>query len=234
MRRRVEPELLDDLPADDPTAVRSRSDLQRLNPIMRHPRILARLIRGHVDEAIVRRRPIRLVELGAGDGTLLLRLAREWSARGASVQATFLDRQGLVSAETVRLFAASDWTASNVVADAFEWLKQSAPVADVMVSNLFLHHFPDERLQELLCMAAARTNLFVACEPCRAPLAMVASRLLWFAGCNAVTRHDAVVSVRAGFVGHELSALWPSGSGWTLGERPVGWVSHGFLARRNA
>ena len=233
MRRLVEPELLDALPAADPSAVRSRLDLRRLNRIMGHARILARLIRQHADGVIARRRPLRVVELGAGDGTLLLRLAREWSARGVSVEATFLDRQGLVSAETLGSFAASEWTASNVVMDAFEWLKQSAPVADIMVANLFLHHFNEGQLQELLGMAAARTNLFIACEPCRAPLAMVASRLLWFVGCNAVTRHDAAVSVRAGFVGRELSALWPADSGWTLGEQPVGWFGHGFLAKRN-
>ena len=34
LARRVEPEMLDTLPADDPRAVRSRSDLRRVNRIM--------------------------------------------------------------------------------------------------------------------------------------------------------------------------------------------------------
>jgi hypothetical protein len=36
-----------------------------------------------------------------------------------------------------------------------------------------------------------------------------ARKLLWLIGCNAVTRHDAAVSMRAGFIRQELSALWP-------------------------
>jgi len=52
-------------------------------------------------------------------------------------------------------------------------------------------------------------------------------------GCNAVTRHDARVSVRAGFRDDELSRLWPSG-GWTLEERGAPPFSHLFVARRDA
>ena len=45
--RRLETELLDVLPADDPAAVRSRRDLRRLNEVMRHPAIMARRMRRH-------------------------------------------------------------------------------------------------------------------------------------------------------------------------------------------
>jgi hypothetical protein len=46
-----------------------------------------------------------------------------------------------------------------------------------------------------------------------------------------VTRHDAVVSVRAGFSGRELSQLWPRAPGWRLDERPQAPFSHLFTAR---
>jgi len=58
------------------------------------------------------------------------------------------------------------------------------------------------------------------------------SRLLRLIGCNRVTRHDAPISVRAGFTGQELSQLWPAGQGWLLEERPAGWFSHLFIAQR--
>jgi hypothetical protein len=58
------------------------------------------------------------------------------------------------------------------------------------------------------------------------------SRLLWAIGCNAVTRHDAVVSVRAGFSGGELSALWPDQQNWRLTEQRAGMFSHLFIARK--
>jgi hypothetical protein len=50
-------------------------------------------------------------------------------------------------------------------------------------------------------------------------------------GCNDVTRHDAVASVRAGFRDGQLSALWPAGP-WKLTERGAGLFSHLFVARR--
>jgi hypothetical protein len=78
------------------------------------------------------------------------------------------------------------------------------------------------------------TPLFVACEPRRSSMALAGSRLLGFIGCNDVTRHDAVVSVRAGFSDGELSDAWPAGPGWSLEERPAPPFSHLFVARRNA
>ena len=49
-----------------------------------------------------------------------------------------------------------------------------------------------------------------------------------------MTCHDAVVSVRAGFTGQELSALWPDREGWELNETHAGRFSHLFVAQRKA
>jgi hypothetical protein len=231
MRRVVEPERLDELPPADPRAIGSRTDLRRLNFIMGHARILSRAFRRHLDETLGRSQPLRLVELGAGDGTLLLRLARRWSARGVSAEVTLLDRQKLVSTETRQEFVALNWPIESVATDVFTWLEQPFPTADVMLANLFLHHFPENLLGTLVRLAAARTDLFIACEPRRSSLALTASRWLWLMGCNAITQHDAVVSVRAGFAGHELSALWPADAGWRLSEQPADWFSHCFIAK---
>jgi hypothetical protein len=55
---------------------------------------------------------------------------------------------------------------------------------------------------------------------------------LWAIGCGPVTRHDARLSIQAGFAGNELSELWPEKQGWRLSEQPAGWFSHLFIARR--
>ena len=233
MRRVVESERLDDLLPGDPRAVGSRGDLRRLNFIMGHAGILSRAFRQPFAEASSRSQPLRLVELGAGDGTLLLRLARRCSGLGVTAQGTLVDRQNLVSAETRRAFNALNWSVESVTTDVFTWLEQSSPVVDVMFANLFLHHFPDQSLVALLRLAAARTNRFIACEPRRSLFALTASRLLWLIGCNGTTRHDAPVSVRAGFVGHELSALWPADHEWQFREQSAGLFSHCFIAERH-
>lgn len=234
MRRVVKQELLDDLPPSDPQAVGSRADLRRLNFLMGHAGVLMRAFRRQHEANPLQSRPLRLVELGAGDGTLLLRLARRRSVMGLMAQVTLLDRQSLVSTETRHAFAALQWSMESVASDVFDWLNSPAPVADVMLVNLFLHHFEDEQLAALLRLAAARTNLFLACEPRRSPFALTAARSLALIGCNAVTRHDAVLSVHAGFVGQEISALWPKTEGWKLSEKSAGLFSHCFFAQRNA
>lgn len=225
MLRRVEPELLDELPAAAPDAIASRRDLQRVNWWMGNADMMSRMLAGSGT-------PRRVIELGAGDGTLLLRLAAQWPARGPKITALLVDRQNLVSDQTRRAFDALGWEVEPVQADIFDWLAQPGPLADWLLANLFLHHFQTDQLRSLLRLAAAKTTRFVACEPRRAPLPLAATRLLRLIGCNAVTRHDARVSVCAGFAGSELSALWPQDGSWKLVEKPAGLFSHCFVARR--
>jgi SAM-dependent methyltransferase len=226
MKRIVEPELLDALPADDPHARRSRQDLRRVNHLMGNARILAR----ELDKLSPQNPSLKIVELGAGDGYGLLQAAQRLG-RGQKFDATLVDRQDLVTEETRKAFAAASWSIRLVAADVFDFLVQ-APDCDVMVANLFLHHFTEDKLRELLRHAAGRARCFIAVEPRRAAWPLFCSRLLGLVGSNAVTRHDAVVSVRAGFCDGELSALWPDRAGWNLSERAAGPFSHLFVAQR--
>jgi hypothetical protein len=129
------------------------------------------------------------------------------------------------------LFAPLGWRAEAVEGDVFDWLPTAAGL-DVVVANLFLHHFDAARLAGLFRAVADRARLFVATEPRRARWPLFCCRLIRLIGCNSVTRHDAVVSVRAGFSGNELSALWPADNGWQLTERRSGFFSHLFVARK--
>jgi hypothetical protein len=72
----------------------------------------------------------------------------------------------------------------------------------------------------------------VACEPRRSAFSLLASRMLFALGCNDVSRHDAVTSVRAGFDGTELSVLWGEAEGWSLHEQSAWPFTHCFVASR--
>jgi SAM-dependent methyltransferase len=221
--RRVEPEWLDELPAEDPRAQRSRRDLVRINALMGNARIVA----GELRQAL----PLRVAEIGAGDGAFLAQLAGVLPA--GKVEATLLDRQDAVSRRAAEALAARGWVARSVRADVFDWLDDpAAPTFDAIVANLFLHHFEAERLAAMLALIARRTRVFVACEPRRSGMALLGARSLGAIGCNDVSRHDAVVSVRAGFSGNEISKLWPRSGGWSLKEEARGLFSHLFVARR--
>jgi hypothetical protein len=229
VQRTLEPELLDDLPADDPRAIASRRDLRRVNVLMSTAGIIARALNG----TFIAQSPRSIVELGAGDGTSLLRLAEIIPPRPTPIRAVLVDRQQLLTTETKQAFAARKWKVEPVAMDIFEWLNRPDPEpSDVIIASLFLHHFLEPDLRKLLARASQQTNTFLACEPKRANFPFVAASLLGFIGCNGVTRHDAKVSVRAGFAEKELSALWPAGNDWKLTERPAGLFSHCFLAQR--
>lgn len=232
--RLLEPELLDQLPADDPRAMRSRRDLKRINGFMANARSIAAALRAGAGN----RQPRTIVDLGSGDGHAMLRVARRLAPHfWRDVTVILQDRQNIVSAATRDAFAALSWRAETVSADVFDFLDrvQPSPI-DAITANLFLHHFTDEQLARLFGSAAKLAPLLVACEPRRTKFVVEVSRLLWLAGCNDVSVHDAVASARAGFAGRELSALWPAhptADGWHLQERPAALFTHLFAAWRD-
>ena len=230
--RVVADETLDGLAENDPSAMRSRRDLRRIHRVMGTRAIVARALR-RLTATRRETRPLRMLELGAGDGSLMLAVARAWRGDRPAVELTLLDRQDLVSEATLASYADAGWSATAQAMDVFDWVAGGAGSArwDIIVCNLFLHHFEGRPLELLLAAIESRTYRFFACEPRRGPLALAASHLVGAIGANAVTRQDAVLSVHAGFRDAELSRVWPaSGAGWTLDEYPAGLFSHCFCA----
>ncbi|KQT62039.1 MULTISPECIES: class I SAM-dependent methyltransferase [unclassified Aureimonas] len=229
-RRRVEPEILDELSPADPRAVASRRDLGRLNALMLHRGILVNLMRRHLTLP-----PRRILEIGAGDGRFMLAAARRLAKQWPDVDLVLLDRQPLVRPETLQAFQRLGWRVQIVTADVFDWTEAAgAPRFDAVTANLFLHHFREPALARLLRALAALSPTILATEPLRAPFPLFASRMLWAIGANDVTRNDAPASVRAGFSGRDISALWPHEEGWRLEEGRRGLFTQGFAARRIA
>lgn len=225
MTRLLSPEWLDELPVTDGRAMDSRHDLRRLNALMRHPGFVAQ----ELLECFPLEPPRSIAELGAGDGWFMLQVAARLAPRWRGVRVILIDRAPAAGASLGAAFARFGWPVEIVCGDVFDWIGDAA--ADAVIANLFLHHLGTARLQALFAQLPSRCRAFVACEPRRARLPFWASRLLGLMGCNAVTRHDAPISVRAGFRREELASLWPDRS-WRLREREAGLFSHLYSARR--
>jgi hypothetical protein len=220
--RVVTSEILDELPPGDPAAQASRADLRRLNRMMGHARMIVRELRSSPATK-------RICDLGSGDGDLMLHVAKK--LRWRDVHLTLVDRQRLIDAEKHTQFAAVGWRLTVVEQDVVEALRTSRQF-EAITTNLFLHHFQPDALAELLALVAARTRLFIGCEPRRSALARLGSRSIALIGCNSVTRHDAVASVNAGFANSEITAHWPDAKRWRIVERRAGLFSHLFVAQR--
>ena len=89
MDRIVEPELLDALAANEKNALSSRADLRRINFLMGNATTLMQLLH----KGTAGRRVSCLVELGAGDGTLLLGLARRLAPEWGPIACIAVDQQ---------------------------------------------------------------------------------------------------------------------------------------------
>ena len=145
MKRIVQPEILDTLSPADPLAIHSRRDLRRVNSWMRNHVTMADALQNVLNHQA----PGQITELGAGDGNFLLRVAQKLSPAWPNVTTTLVDWQQNVAAETLVAFAGLGWRTHTLEADVFDWL-QTRTVSEVIITNLFLHHFEDGRLQEML------------------------------------------------------------------------------------
>ena len=185
MLRIVEPEILDTLPVEDPEAVASRRDLRRINALMANHRWLERRVRA------LRKPGWRLLELGAGDGTFGQRLLRAGSMEASALLAVDLATRP------------ADWP------NEATWLQQDVltgtlPAAEVVIANLFLHHFEPPALRELGARLPKECKVLLCCEPARRRLHLWQGKLLSLLPLGRVTKHDMPVSIRAGFLGDEL------------------------------
>lgn len=240
MPRIVTAELLDGLPADAPAAIRSRMDLQRVHRAMGTRTIVLRGLRA-MTASHPTTMPLRVLEIGAGDGSLMLGVAQALTPNWSGVELTLLDRQALIAPATIQHYGDLGWHVTAETSDVLDWAtgntgqhQHTAVVPwDLIVANLFLHHFEGGQLALILAAVASTSRRFFACEPRRDWLALASSHLVGVIGANHVTREDAVLSVHAGFNGDELSTMWPHHGGpWQLQEYSAGLFSHCFRAER--
>ncbi len=193
MPRVLVPELLDSLPADHPDAIASRRDLRFLNAVMGNFRWLEKQLASCGGGGAL------IVEIGAGDGGLARRVCARHPEMAAHYHALDLAPQP------------AEWPAGATWHEADVWSDAGAALlsrAGIVVANLVLHHFDGTALRQLGSLLK-NCQTVLSCEPSRRERHVWQGRLL-FPFLNKVTRHDMVVSIRAGFRGHELAdALGP-------------------------
>lgn len=217
-------------PPDPTRDDRLRRDLGRIHRATGS----ATIVRRAIDRLGLAAPPRRLLDLGAGDGTLLLRVARAMPPSWKGVEVTLLDLDDVVTAPTRKAFASLGWQPRVEKVDVVDWANAAHPGGyDLCLSVLFLHRLDKAARATLLPAIARCTMAFVACEPRRSALARAGSQFVRLLGSSVAMRDDAVAGVAAGFSGRELSGTWPPAPGaWALDEYPSGLFMHCFSAVR--
>jgi 2-polyprenyl-3-methyl-5-hydroxy-6-metoxy-1,4-benzoquinol methylase len=183
MPRLLQPEFLDSLPPDHPDALNSRRDLLAINGLLGNHRWFERTLPGLL------RPDERVLEIGAGTGELSARLVN------AGVDMAGLD----FCPKPVAWSEARKWHCADLRTFA-EYTRYP-----VIIGNLIFHHFNDRDLAALGSILGSNARLIMASEPARRPFSQTLFRATApFLSVNHVTRHDADVSIKAGFIGNEL------------------------------
>ena len=186
--RTVQPELLDELEADHPDALRNRRDLRFINRLQGNFAWIAAQLKKYAKAGE------GIIEPGAGQGDL----------------GNFLMRADLLNGHNYAgldlwprpLDCPREWTWHREDLLAFQNYSQSP----VVIANLILHQFEDAELRLLGERLRHSSRLIIASETLRARRSRLGFSLL-YPLMNHVSRHDGSVSIEAGFRHNELPDL---------------------------
>jgi SAM-dependent methyltransferase len=205
------PELLDLDTTPAATKQRILADVERISRWLRLPPFWRRRITRMILEArrTRRGRPVRVLDVGAGGGSLLFGLEDWANTNRVPVELLGADYEPAAVAAAQRRAGEEGRRATFRAADARRLEGFADGSMDIAVTTFMLHHLPPG---DAACMLhqldrVAAVNFFVF-DVRRTMLAVPA---LWaflrVGGFEAPTRHDAMVSLRRSYTPAELSAL---------------------------
>jgi 2-polyprenyl-3-methyl-5-hydroxy-6-metoxy-1,4-benzoquinol methylase len=187
--RIIRPELLDH--AGEEETHRNLADLRRINRWFGAHQILAKVASRFYTE----RDQFSVLDVGAASGDMGNALKRSYP----HARVTSLDQ---------RVLNMRDTPAPKLAADAFH-LPFAAGSFDVVMCHLFLHHFEDGAVTQLLASmkSVARRGVIVVDLERHFLARAFLPATRWLFRWNSITLHDGPVSVDAGFKPDELRAL---------------------------
>jgi len=148
---------------------------------------------------------LSVLDVGSGGGDMLNEVSDWGRKKHVKLHLTGIDLSPAAISYSAKRFPGINW----IQQDVFEHLKSGAKY-DVIMSTLFMHHFSNEKIAELLKLMWQSCNVGIVVNDLhRYPLAYHSIRLLTklFSGSYLV-KHDAPMSVLRGFKKNELTSVF--------------------------
>lgn len=206
-RRVDQAELLDDAACSTAEAQRSLRDLRRLNEAMRGSSLVETVLLPLLAAAP---KPVTLLDLGTGSGQAAQRVAQWAAAERQAVRVVGLDWM------TRHLHYAREWNEHSgtphvhLLAGDARRLPLAEGSVDYVTSSLFLHHFDEPTVRQLLreCRRVARRGVVMS-DLWRQPLAFAAYKLVVepLLVRSPVTRQDSSASFRRAYRPSEIARI---------------------------
>jgi SAM-dependent methyltransferase len=200
--RSKEVEIMDGFDLQGPEMKQLLYDLKTVNHFLGGTRVTLQGI-----EELLRKtsaqRTITILDLGCGDGEMLRKCADYAMRKGYLFQLIGIDGNSHILKEARK--RSSEY--QNITFQEFDVFSEVAiPACDIALCTLFLHHFPNHRIVDLLNRLIPQTTLGVVVNDLHRSW-WAFSLFRWFAALFLKTetaRHDGLVSVARGFKRDEL------------------------------
>lgn len=200
--RSTEKELMDDFSMDDSVLYRSLDTLAAINQWLGGNQLTMKAVKTLLKE-IPPSRELTIVDLGCGNGDMLRRIAEVARKHHRKVKLIGIDAN-----EFTVNYARKKSTAYQEIS----YLHQTIPSADfnaltydMVLCTLFLHHFTDAEILNLLTHICAKAEVGVVINDLhRSRWAYILFNLLTLFIPNPMIRQDGLISISKGFKKTEL------------------------------
>lgn len=203
--RATQEEWLDLPDSDDVMVLRSHAFMRMVNRCFGGRRI----VRNFLWEQILEHRPdrmIRILDIGSGSCDIPLALYAWARRRGIALQLLCVEKDQRAFAEGLGAIEKRQVTGIRAYhGDIFEY--EPTEIFDYVIGSMFFHHLTNRQILKLIrrLRTYVRRGVFIN-DLCRSRFTYAGACLLGV-GADPRVRHDALLSIRKGFVREELLTL---------------------------
>lgn len=162
---------------------------------------LEKMLKGHS-----KKEPITIIDLGCGGGDILRRISKYGKKEGYTFNLIGVDanKDAMVYARHLsKNYHDISFIACDIFSEEFEALQY-----DLVLSTLFLHHFKEEQIIELLSKAKKKAKFGIIVNDLhRHPMAYYLFKLICIPIKNRMIIEDGLTSILRGFKREELASF---------------------------